>query len=695
MKRLAALPLCLGLASLAAAQETTLKEVTVNATADENAERKQAATQKIIINRQDIENMGALTVSDVMGKLPGVDAGTAGSDGSMSLRSRGMTRDSVQIYIDGERMSGHAGTAQATVGRLPSTELERVEILRGASAEFGGNAPVTINLVLKKARSKDSTALKAAVGYRNNRPNAQFTLTKGGGDKAFSWVVPVTLNYHNMPSTSEVVRRDSAGTWQANQDDGYFAMKETVFSPRFTWKADRDSFTLSPTLFRAFGRRANDATRTDYAAPTDSNDRHDAERSRTELNRVRGEGEMIRNGIKYSTRIAGSDSDRRSTVDRTTTDALGSASAATEQSRRQEHDINGSLRLDWGADKHALSAALEHFGHHSSDSQSSISTSHDSEESHHGWDKQWLLWIQDEWGVTKEVTVTGGVRSEFIRYEMDGNHRRYDRALPSIAVRWEPAQQWVFRSSLGAAIKPPKMNELSSQPVYSIGTNSPTEADKRGNPDLRAERSINYEAVLERYLPDEMGVFGANIYARQTQDFIERRVTLEGSRWVDRPWNEGKALHWGLELDGKLRTDALGWHGATVRTHLTLPRSRVHDERLGITRAARETPRYLISAGLDQTLSGGMSFGTSVQHSGAVRTQVPGEQDYVTKQRTVLDAYALKKLTGQLNLRLSLQNLLKAKTESQSDFTSSTDWWSLENTGTGTRNILLSLEGKW
>jgi hypothetical protein len=34
-------------------------------------ERQQAATQKIIIGKDEIEKMGALTIGDVLGKLPG------------------------------------------------------------------------------------------------------------------------------------------------------------------------------------------------------------------------------------------------------------------------------------------------------------------------------------------------------------------------------------------------------------------------------------------------------------------------------------------------------------------------------------------------------------------------------------------------------------------------------------------------
>ena len=78
-----------------------------------------------------------------------------------------------------------------------------------------------------------------------------------------------------------------------------------------------------------------------------------------------------------------------------------------------------------------------------------------------------------------------------------------------------------------------------------------------------------------------------------------------------------------------------------------------------------------------------------------MRTEVADEQDYVTHRRTVLDAYVLKRLTAELNLRLSLQNLLKADTRRQADYTAGSSWWSLGSTDTGTRAVLLSLEGKW
>ena len=693
MKRLALLPLCLSLATAWAADEKTLKEVTVTSSADDDvSERRQAATQKVIINRQDIEAMGALTISDVMGKLPGVDAGTPGADGSMALRSRGMVRDSVQILVDGERVHANSRVAQGIVGRLPSTELLRVEIIRGSSAEVGGNSPVSVNLILNKPLSRESTAFKAAAGFRDGKPLMQTSYTKGGGDKTFSWLLPVTLNHHDMPSGRDASRRDSTGIAQEDRERGDRRTEEFVVSPRLTWKAGSDSLTLNPVFFRSFGRGDNDFERNDLATPANSLTRHDNEHSVNAFNRLRADGEMLRQSVKYSGRVAFSDGERHTDTRRDSLTAAGVATPSLEQMRRHERDLGGALRMDWSSGAHVLAAALEESGHKRDESQ--INGGLGASESHAGWDRNWSLWLQDEWTPAKSITVTAGLRSESIRYEIDGIGQSYQRLLPSLALRLEPAQHWVARTSLGVGIKPPQLSELTNQPVFSVNANTPIEPDRRGNPNLRPERSVNFEAVLERYLPNDAGVFGTNVYLRHTEDFTERRVQLEGLRWVDRPYNEGSARHWGLELDGKLRTDSLGWRGATLRAHLTLPRSRVQDQRLGIDRAAREAPRYILSAGYDQTF-GERSFGASMQHTGRVLSEVPGEQIYETRRRTLVDAYVLQKLSAALNLRLSLQNLFRADSSRQQDAFAPGASWSLASRDQGARTVLLSLEGKW
>lgn len=693
LKRLLTTVLCLPAVLAAAAEEAILAPVTVTSSSvNDVAERRDAATQKIIINRADIEAMGVLTIGDVLGKLPGVEVSTAGATNAMSMRSRGMVRDSVQLLIDGEPMAGGGRMAQGIVGRLPSQELLRVEILRGSSAEVGGSASLSVNLVMAKPLSRESTAFKTAVGVRGAQPLAQTSFTKGGGDKSFSWLLPVTLNHHDMPSRQVLNRSDSSGVSQQDVSQGGRQIEEFVISPRLTWKSGADNLTLSPVIFRSLGRGDTTLQRTDFGQSGNNFLRQDSDSNKNAFDRLRADAEVLCQGFKYTGRLAWSDGVRNADTQRNTQNATGTTSLSTDQSRSKERDHSAALRMDWDASKHALAASVEESAHQRD--ASLVNGTLGVAETDAPWDQHWTVWLQDEWRASPAVTLSSGLRSESIRYAVDALEQSHQRWLPSVALRWEPAQGWVGRSSLGAGIKPPQLAELTNQPVFSVNANTPLEPDRRGNPDLRPERSVNLELALERYFPRDVGVIAANMYLRHTHDFTERRIQLEGTRWVDRPYNEGFARHWGLELDTKLRADSLGWRGATLRAHLTVPRSAVDDVRLGITRDAREMPRYTLSAGFDQTRAD-LSYGMSMQYNAGARTQVPAEQSYATEPRTVWDAYALQKLNSKLNLRVSLQNLLGAETKRQMDAFSAANAWSLASTDQGARSILLSLEGKW
>lgn len=691
--------LCLLASSAWSADEKILSTITVTGSNDSVDERRASTTQKTIVGRKEIEQLGGLTIGEVMGKLPGVEAGGSGGE---TMRARGMMRDSVQILIDGERMSMNSRMGMAVVGRLPASELERVEIIRGSSAEFGGGAPVTLNLVMRKAVSKASLSIKAAAGVREDKPISQFTFSKGGGEGGFAWMWPLTLNHHETPGERDSERQDFTGAarslWELDRESSDRSFNENVTSPRFSWKKGSDNFTLWPTVFYGFGKGKTDLTRASYAVPAsgaglaDDGGRHDHEDNKRLMLRLRAEGEMTRGDSKFSGRLAVSKGYQDTDTERDSFDALAVHSLSSERLRRDDREANTSLRLDHVLGEHLLAGSVEFIQLRRDDDQtlSAITTTYRAREN------QWTAWLQDEWNLAQGLVFTGGLRHEAMQLEVDGVKRDYSRLSPSVALRWEPGKDLVFRTSLGAGLKTPKLDELTDMPVTSLNANSPLEADRRGNPTLLPERSLNFEAVLERYLADKAGVLGANVYWRATDNFIERRIELEGARWVDRPRNEGDAIHYGVELDAKLATDAWGLKGGTLRGHLTLPRSEVKDTRLGITRSARETPAYQLTLGHDQSLPAWKgSVGFQVQFYGRTKSDVPGEQWAGTDARSVLDLYALRKLTPNLNLRLNLQNVLGADTRKQEAAWDGADTWLLDSENQGARSVLLSLEGKW
>ena len=677
--------LCLWLFSSSpwAAETLKIESVDVVGARDETEVRKDAATQKMVFGRKEIENLSVMTAGEVISKLPGVEVGAGGA------RARGMSRDSIRVMIDGEKQSG--GTMGA-FSRMPASDIERVEIHRGSSAEFGGSSPLTVNIVLKKGVSKAATEVKAALGFKDGEPNEQLSWSESGKNGDFSWVLPVSLNFSKSPANSSL-SRNSSGISELEYASGSNEMGHHAFSPRMTWKSGRDSVTLSSMVFLGPSEKKTHSSlysAANASTPLSLNgDRDGIEDGSARNLRLRLEGEKYFGESKLSGRF--SLNNRHNGLDVTRTTSVNHS--INENTKSDEDEFASALRWDQPVDLHFLSLGVEYNKLSHQDHQAFSDTTNTQ---YHSSSQDQVLWLQDVWTPQDSVTVTGGLRMENMALNSDGNSHQDFALLPSVAVRWQPQEAWVFRTSLGAGMKTPRLNEITATLTRSITQNTPLDADSRGNPNLKPEHSINFEVVAERYLAQKAGVLSANVYVRATSDFTERRLMSEAGRWIERPYNEGDALHWGVELDGKVNTDQWGIPGGTAKAHLTLPNARVDDARLGITRDARDTPKYVMSMGWDQSIPRWQSsMGISMQLSGRSETDIPGEQKAFTEARALLDAFWLYKLNPQFNLRVSAQNLLDEDMRRQNKYIAQGDEWKLLANDFGYRTVMFSIEGRW
>ncbi len=695
------IPILTFFAHIAVADEMLkIAPVGVTGVRDSLSERQDSNTQKVMVNRQEIENMSVMTVGEVLNKLPGVEIKDGGQ------RARGMSRDSIQIMIDGEKQSR---SAMGVLSRLPASEINRVEIHRGASAEFGGGSPLTVNIVLNKALAKNASEYKVGLGFKHDEPNTQLSWTENGGNENFSWSLPVSLNFSRSPVKSNTLKQGpyvvsglSAVGIQDESLSGTSEMGHHSFSPKFTWKSGRDSFTLAPMLFLGPSERDVRTDLSQYSANQWSpiGYRLSQDDGYSHMLRLRMSGEKFFGESKLSSHLTLNHRLNVSDVDQRAVDGSNNASLLNQRSRSEDEEVNASVRWDQPIDTHYVSMAAEFLDFKRKDTQK-FTGSFANRADYDSSTQDQIVWIQDAWTPKDAVTVTSGLRLEHANLKSDQQQQTETALLPSVAIRWQPDEAWVLRSSLGAGMKMPRINEISNTTTRSFAINTPLDADQRGNPNLKPERSINFEAVVERYLANKKGVMAANIYVRSTQDFIERRVQEEyqsisnSYRWVDRPYNEGDAMHWGLELDGKLATDDWGWRGGTFKSHLTLPKARVEDERLGITRMARDTPKYVWSLGLDQSLPQWKSnFGLSLQLSGRSVTDIPNENTAFTEARALLDAFWLYQMHPKFNLRVSAQNILGEDIVRRSRYMRANDAWQYDNQEFAYRSVMFFIEGK-
>lgn len=685
-----------------AEENLKIQAVDVAGSRDETEMRKDAITQKVVVGRKEIENLSVMTVGEVLAKLPGVEVGAGGT------RARGMSRDSIRVMIDGERQSG--GT-MGSFSRMPASDIERVEIHRGSSAEFGGSSPLTINIILKKGVSKASTEVKAGLGFRDGQPNEQLAWSESGTNGTFSWILPISLNFSRSPVNSTIDRQSIGNQpfWQKEIASGVNEMEHHAFSPRLTWKSGRDSITLSSMVFLGPSDKITNTSL--YSAlnpflPLSPNGTRDAnEKGSARFLRLRLEGEKYFGESKLSGRFALNNRLNTTDVSRNSLDVNGVASYVNQNTHSNQDELNGAVRWDQPIDLHFISMAAEYNKLNQNDQQLFIGSPGQGQYESSSQDQ--ALWIQDTWAIKDFLTLTPGLRFESVQLTSSGSAQQESALLPSMAIRWQPSDAWVFRSSLGAGMKIPKISEISNALTPSITANNPLDPNVRGNPNLKPEHSVNFEVVAERYLANKGGVLSANIYVRATSDFTEHRVTNESlvnpsPVWVDRPYNVGDALHWGLELDGKVNTEQLGLNGGTAKAHLTLPHARVDDALLGVTRNAADTPKYVLSLGWDQSIPKWQSTaGVSLQLSGRSETNissnlnaVPTQMAY-TEARALLDVFWLYKLNSRFNLRISGQNLLDEDMRRQNKYIAQDDQWKLLANDLGYRTVMFSVEGRW
>ena len=129
-----------------AAGTDQLKRVEVVGNSSDVEQRRASTASRIVIGKEDIERYGDSSVSEALKRLPGVTTGGRPGRGG-DVRMRGMGGGYTQILLNGERMP-----PGFSLDNLPPDQVDRIEVMRAPTAEFGARAVAgTINIVLKEA----------------------------------------------------------------------------------------------------------------------------------------------------------------------------------------------------------------------------------------------------------------------------------------------------------------------------------------------------------------------------------------------------------------------------------------------------------------------------------------------------------------------------------------------------------------
>jgi outer membrane receptor for ferrienterochelin and colicins len=655
---------------------------------DDVQERRNSTVAKIIIGRDEIDRFGDSTLGDVLKRLPGVTIqGRPGRGGA--IRLRGLGNGYTQILVDGERIP-----PGFSLDSLTPDQIERIEILRAPTAETGARAIAgTINIITRGGYTKRVNDVRLTAAYENGKlqPAVSWTRNLTAG----SFIVNYSLSafgydHDNSSTTTTVDRRLDDDTVTLDQiDDGRVRVRGggVHATARIQWRPEggADSVMLTPIVLYNRFRSAREGTLTQsvgaIAAPYDR-----AETS------AKGGTTLVRLNSEWTHRFAPESrmewragiGQARMPAHSFRSELTGGSESRTLEDTSDAHDttITASGKLVASIfEEHSLVSGLEVESNRRTDTRTSLQDGQpfltDFGDNISASALRLAAYAQDEWSVSEHWAAHAGLRWEGIRTRGSAEAGRPEAVnqssvwTPLLHAVWKPDPKGrdQVRISLTRSYRSPTLASLIARPSVNTrypvpGPNTPTQADRAGNPTLKPELATGIDVAVERYLPGS-GLLSANVFRRNLTNYMRSVTTLENvsysnvPRYVLRPQNVGDAVAEGLELEAKFRASDL--FASAPRIDVRANASIFHSQVKGVPgpdNRLDQQPDYTANLGADYRFTTiPLTMGGNLNWTPGYATRLSDVQTALIGRKLVVDAYGLWTFNPALALRVSLSNL--------------------------------------
>lgn len=675
-----------------------LPEVSVNAKADVQEERRMSSAAKMIIDNKEIQATDASTVSELLGKLPITGLFMDHSAGGPPRRGQGgrpQNRNMPQILVDGQPLGG--GANMGTIMRMPIELIERVEIIRNSTPEFIVSSPAgVINIILKDVPKQLTRNGKATVFSADGELGVRVDGQYGQNQDKFGYLLAAAAD--SKPQVGErqsSINDISQGTSIQEKTTQTGEDNSLSFTPRFSLKlANNQQIIVSP--FLSYNETDSEVTTQRTNSPINQEvDKNTGERfSGRVINEWKQQGQQnSEQSIKLILQTENEESHK------TTYQTLqtGGQQSSQERTERSEDEWALDARIKRAVlDTHLMSAGIEFRQKNSEEQQyKQQSLSNDSQVD----EQRTALWWQDEWLLSEQHTVTYGLRWQQVDNEIKDTqqgalNQKDDTFAPSIHYLWQPTAQWNFRVSLAQHQRPAFARELSSVIRTASGVNSSSNPDRAGNPNLANETQRGIDFGIEHYLADKAGNVSLSIFERHVSDYVQRLTLLESGRWVERPYNVGDARLRGVSLDSKVQLNALQLPSITVRSAYAYTQNSLTDPVANL--GTGEGDRQSANLGIEYKLNN-ITLGSSANYTSAIDRESSATVHQTQGAQKSLNAYAAYKINKQFNVRFSVNNLLaQDRTDTLYEYDTQGVLKRVEKDVMQTyANVVLSIDGRW
>jgi outer membrane receptor protein involved in Fe transport len=652
-----------------------MQQVEVRGSADTYDPRRDDTASKIVVNHEEIVKYGDTNVVDVLKRLPGVTVSGASGRGGGEIRMRGLGAGYTQILLNGER-----APAGFSLDSLSPDVIERIEVLRAASAEFSTQSIAgTINIILKKAIKKAQRELKLGVGGGHGflNPNANLQLSDKAGSMSYSLTANALYQKFNRESPTVEEGFDPAGRQvmlrnSASHDRGQFSAINVA--PRLNWTLANGDTVTSQTFVNV--NRFSITAMSDTVTPVGPAPQYPSVQSmvsneneffRTDLNWVH----KLATGAKLDVKIGGVVGGLGNVQRRRGYNQAGALILdSTVNSKGTDHGVTSTGKFSTPMfEGHALSAGWD----------GGISTRADarlqqdvplpgafpmnSDEHFDARVNRLAVYAQDEWNVTPRWSVYLGGRWEGIRTNTSGNTFNAAESTSSV---WSPLFQTLYklpgtksdqvRFAVTRTYKAPNTQQLIPRRFASVN-NTSTDPDFQGNPNLKPELALGIDASYEHYW-GEGALLSASVSARRIDDFTRQGIFFQDGRWVQLPVNDGRANTRGIELEAKFPLKSLVATAPAIDLRASVSRNWSSVDAVpGPNNRLNEQTPLSATLGIDYK-AGALTTGGSFAFKNGGPVRISAQQTSYQSVRRDLEVYGLWKFDPRNQLRVAVSNIL-------------------------------------
>lgn len=628
-----------------------------------------------------------------------------------AVQLRGLAPAYTQVLVNGKQVPGAADDRSFWLDRIPAEMVDRVEVLRSASANRSGDAMAgAINIVLRDAYRFDGSYIRAGLTRYDDGKVKPTVGVVGAGD-ALGGRILVSLNVQDRynPKVKRSDRFDQPGGDLVSFEDQADTRDGRDYSGTLSYAAD-----LGPGRLKLDGFVVKtDRTQTEVSRETEFDDGETLASNVPGLALVKQANWGV--GAEYAFDLAGGKTTLGLEHARFKDDSVESEESFTyvdgvwdesegEKTGFDSRDRETGLKL---AHRRGAGAAEAEFG---LQLRSKDRLTKYTEYTWEGASETDPVVYQEDGviesrirerrvdpylmfsGRTGALDWEAGLRYETTKTEVASASGTFDSsfrtALPSLHLKYELGPDRRLELSLARTVRRPAFNELVPELLDGeFGDN-----DYIGNAALRPETAMGLDLGFEQRL-GKRGVIGVNLFYRDVKNLIELANTGAPSEAAVEDWedevqeyidengvdrataeaavpfdpdsfvytsrNVGKGKVWGLEIDLATPLTALGLPDTGVFFNYSWLRSSVSDF-MGKRRFNNQA-RSLYNVGFIQNLPRWeASFGMSYRKQGEARSRVLGEE-VVTTYGGDLELFVEKRIGKQFSVRLAAANVLDAK----------------------------------